>query len=126
MFYEVQCLYSLGTKMRRPGPPFKGELTLQKWRDGTNAGNVRLRADLLGANRKPATYCLVDAVVVKITESGMVVMGTEVVPRNESSKANVEYYVQTWWCRLLPGKMEFLPEPPRELPKWRRAFEPMA
>jgi hypothetical protein len=112
--------------MRRPGPPFKGELTLQKWRDGSNPGSVRLRADLQGANRKPATYCLVDAVVVKITESGMVVMGTEVVPRNpDSSKSNVETYPQVWWCRLQQGAMEFLPEEPPELPKWRRAFEPM-
>lgn len=112
--------------MRRPGPPFKGELTLQKWRDGTNAGTVRLRADLLGANRKPATYCLVDAVVVKITAHGMVVMGTEVVARNpDSSKSNVETYPQVWWCRLQQGAMEFLPEQPPETPKWRRAFEPM-
>ena len=110
--------------MRQPGPPVKGELTLQKWRDGTNKGSVRLCAYLLGANRKAAAPGLVDAVVVKITESGMVVMGTEVVASNpESSKSNVETYPQVWWCRLQQGAMEFLPEQPPEVPKWRKAFQ---
>ena len=84
---------------------------------------MRLRADVMGRDRQPAVPSLIDAVVVRITAEGMVVMGTEMVPRNSSSKANVEYYQQTWWCRLLPGKMELLPEPPVETPKWRRAFE---
>lgn len=98
---------------------------LHKWRDGSNPGGMRLRADVMAPSRSTALPSLIDAMVVRITAEGMVVMGTEVVPRNSSSKANVEYYPQTWWCRLLPGKMEFLPEPPRELPKWRRAFDPM-
>lgn len=126
MFYEVQRLYSRGTKLRSPEPPVPGELTLHKWRDGSNRSAMRLRADVMGPSRAPALPSLIDAVVVRITAEGMVVMGTEVVPRNSSAKANVEYYPQTWWCRLLPGKMEFLPEQPPELPKWRRAFEPMA
>lgn len=122
MFYEVQRLYNRGTKLRSPELAVPGELTLHKWRDGSNRGAMRLRADVMGRDRQPAVPSLIDAVVVRITAEGMVVMGTEMVPRNASSKANVEYYPQTWWCRLLPGKLELLPEPPREIPKWRRAF----
>jgi hypothetical protein len=110
--------------MRRPGPPIKGELTLEKWRDGSNGQGVRLIANLTGPNRKAAAPNLVDAVVVKITASGMVVMGTEVVARNpDSSKSNFERYQQVWWCRLLQGAMEYLPGQEPETPKWRRAFE---
>ena len=123
MFCEVQCLYQRGHKSTHPAPAVAGELTLHKWRDGSNRGAMRLRADVMGCDRQPAVPSLIDAVVVRITAEGMVVMGTEVVPRNASSKANVEYYPQTWWCRLLPGKLELLPEPPAETPKWRRAFE---
>lgn len=125
MFCEVQRLYNRGTKLRSPEPAVPGELTLHKWRDGSNHTAMRLRADVIGRDRQPAVPSLIDALVVRITAEGMVVMGTEVVPRNSSSKANVEYYPQTWWCRLLPGKLELLPEPPPEIPKWRRAFEPM-
>lgn len=84
---------------------------------------MRLRADVMGRDRQPAVPSLIDAVVVRITGEGMVVMGTELVPRNASSKANVEYYPQTWWCRLLPGRMVLLPEPIPEPPKWRQAFD---
>lgn len=123
MYCEIQALYSRGAKLPQPSPAIKGEMTLRKWRDGSNRGAMRLRADVAGRDRQPAVPSLIDAMVVRITAEGMVVMGTEVVPRNASSKANVEYYPQTWWCRLLPGAMEYLPEPPPELPRWRRAFE---
>lgn len=84
---------------------------------------MRLRADIMGPSREHAAPVLIDAIVIKITEAGIVIVGTEIVPRNASSKANVEYYPQTWWCRLLPGKMEMLPERPEEMPKWRMAFQ---
>lgn len=100
-----------------------GELTLHKWKDGSNHSAMRLRADIMGPSREHAAPVLIDAIVIKITEAGIVIVGTEIVPRNASSKANVEYYPQTWWCRLLPGKMEMLPERPEEMPKWRMAFQ---
>jgi len=81
------------------------------------AGNCRICLVSVEGSGKLLPSCATAAA------EGMVVMGTEVVPRNASSKANVEYYPQTWWCRLLPGKLELLPEPPAETPKWRRAFE---
>lgn len=109
--------------MRQPGPPRAGELTLFIWRDGSNRGGMRLRAHLTGPNRRTAVPVMIDAVVIKITESGMVLRGTEIVPRNSSSKANVEHYPQTWWCRLLPGKMDLLPEESPQVPEWRRALD---
>ena len=84
---------------------------------------MRLCADVTGPDREAAVPVLVDARVIKITEGGLVLVGTEVVPRSSSSKSNVEYFPQTWWCRQLPGKMVLLPEKVRELPKWRLAFE---
>ena len=122
MFCEVQRLYQRGHKSPSPAPAVAGELTLHKWRDGSNSSPMRLRADVMGRDRQPAVPSLIDAVVVRISAEGMVVTGTELVPRNASSKANVEYYPQTWWCRLLPRRMELLPETIQEPPKWRQAF----
>lgn len=112
-----------GAKLRQPQTPVQGELTLHKWRDGSNRGSIRLRADLMGPDREPALDCLIDSMVVKISAGGIVIMGTELVPRTRtSSKSNVDDFPQTWWCRFLPGAMEYLPPKPPELPALRKAF----
>ena len=110
MFCEVQRLYCNGLKLRQPQEPVRGELTLHMWRNGSNRDSVRLRADLTGSRRGSAVPFILDAMVIKITPGGLVLTGTEVVARSASPKANVERYRQTWWCRLLPGAMEYLIE----------------
>lgn len=122
MYCEVQLLYCRGAKVRQFPPPVRGELTLHILRNGSNRDSVRLRADLTGPNRGPAVPFILNAMVIKISAGGIVLTGTEVVPRSSSPKANVEYYKQTWWCRMLPGEMAYLQEKKvQEMPQWQRA-----
>ena len=112
MFCEVQRLYERGIKKGRPLPPVPGELNLRRWMDGLGRNSMRLRAELHRPSGDSAIPVMIDALVVKITESGIIVMGTELVPRGSKSKSNVEYYKQTWWCRVLTNAKK--PLHPRE------------
>lgn len=123
MICEVQRLYLFGKKCSKPLEAVPGELCLFIWGDGLNR-QKRTRAELAGQNGDLAIPLMLDALVVKITAEGIVVKGTEVVPRNSSSKANVEYYPQTWWCKVIPGKLmpgAKIDQP--AVPAWRTALQ---
>ncbi len=59
-----------------------------------------LRARLTDENRPDALVLpeLLDASVRRISRSGIVITGLEVVPRRPNRKANADRYAQTWWC----------------------------
>lgn len=67
-------------------------------------GDVRLRLmSRYGAVlQSPETerYLLpaLDAVTVEIKASGVLLTGTEMIPRRQSTKSGYDMYAQMWWC----------------------------
>ncbi|MFZ2306866.1 MAG: hypothetical protein WAW34_06030 [Rhodoferax sp.] len=93
-------------------PPVPGQLLLYRFEDGFSA---RLRAVLRDSDGKSVIPMMDFATVVRITEAGIVIAGTEVVARSSSIKANLERWQQTWWCQIAVGSTpcsESQPPPP--------------
>lgn len=94
----VYRLYERGMRLPRPKQGVQGWLTLNPWRDGYQ--KPELKATLTFGSDGSAMVIpeLHYAQVRKITGSGLVIRGVEVVPRRNTRKSSVDSYAQTWWC----------------------------
>jgi hypothetical protein len=52
-----------------------------------------------GSEDAYALPVLMDAEIRRITAVSMLINGTEVIPRAQSSKAQCDYYLQRWLCK---------------------------
>jgi hypothetical protein len=80
-------------RLPRPQQAVHGRLTLGRWHDGLKATLLHESSDTMLA--LPELHW---AHVDRITTSGIIISGSEIVPRRTNNKANVDYYRQTWWC----------------------------
>lgn len=104
---EVQRLYKLGQKQRAPTEPVLGELRLNMLFEGGGHRPPRLRVMLTREDKRLALPSMIDGLVIKVSEQGLVIQGTEIIPNNpSSSKTSYEYYRQTWWCKVLPATVQ--------------------
>lgn len=86
-----------GVKLPRPNQHVHGNFLLGK--DGR--GDQEWLTARLTDGKQELLRPLIKAQVRRVTDSGMVVKGIEVVPRTGSSKSNSEVYVQVWWVFVL-------------------------
>jgi len=96
----VYRLRQRGIKLPRPLQAVAGNLLLAK---GVGSdGRATFKAQLLsGSGEALALPSLECASVKRITASGIVISGTEIVARRSGVKASADYWQQTWWC-LVP------------------------
>jgi hypothetical protein len=45
------------------------------------------------------------AVITRITSTGIVIHGVEIIARRPSRKSAVDQYRQTWWCQVLTAEV---------------------
>jgi len=97
---SVYRLRQHGVKLPRPQQAVPGNLLLTKGMgsDGRQTFKAQLLGDSSGALALPS---LERATVRRISGSGIVITGTEIVPRRHGSKASSDIWPQTWWC-LVP------------------------
>jgi hypothetical protein len=65
------------------------------------ANRATLKAQLLSDQGALLLPTLNGAQVRRITESGIVITGTEVIPRRSGAKASADFWPQTWWCLII-------------------------
>ena len=86
-----------GIRLGEPAAGVQGELEVGLWR-------LRFGRELaakLMSPEDPGTMLLpelLSARVQRITHSGIVIVGTEIVPRRDSRKSSADRYPQGWWC----------------------------
>lgn len=86
-----------GVRLPQPAPGVAGHLQLDLWR----VRATRQLAAKLTSAPDGATLLLPEllaARVERITRSGIVIAGTEIVPRRGTAKSSADRYPQTWWC----------------------------
>lgn len=94
----VYRLRQRGIKLPRPLQSVPGSLLLT--RGVGSDGRPTFKAQLLNGEAL-ALPSLERAGVRRITASGIVIAGTEIVARRRGVKASADYWPQTWWC-LVP------------------------
>ena len=98
---SVFPLRTLGVRLPRPGKPVDGCVTLSPARSAAHPGALLAR---LATNDTPGAATLLPslhhATVQRITNSGIVITGIELIARGHHSKANVSRYRQTWWVMV--------------------------
>jgi hypothetical protein len=94
----VYRLRQRGIKLPRPLQAVPGNLLLT--RGVGSDGRATFKAQLLNGEAL-ALPSLERAAVRRITASGIVIAGTEIVSRRRGIKASADYWPQTWWC-LVP------------------------
>jgi hypothetical protein len=120
---EAVCFHSVyatvyrtrlrGMRLPRPQQAVHGRLRLARWHDGLKATLWHESSDTVLV--LPELHW---AHVDRITTSGIMISGHEIVPRRANNKANADYHRQTWWCLV---HTEFLAQvldvaEPREIP----------
>jgi hypothetical protein len=95
---SVYRLRQRGIKLPRPLQALPGRLLLTKGIDSSN--RATLKAQLLDDKGGLVLPALERARVTRITENGIVIMGTEVVARRQGMKASADFWDQTWWCMV--------------------------
>jgi hypothetical protein len=94
-----------GLRLPAPTPGVHGHLQLGLWR----IRHTRQLAATLVASPDSTTLLiptLLAARVERITRSGIVIAGTEVIPRRASAKSSADRYSQTWWCLVIQDTRE--------------------
>ena len=88
----------MGLRLPKPVAPVRGELRVfphgSMWRT-----TKQLRAEVVAQDSDmvpPLQY----AWIAKVTQQGIVIMGTEYLARRPTSKPRVHSYAQTWWCKI--------------------------
>jgi hypothetical protein len=95
---SVYRLRERGVKLPRPQQFVAGQLLLIKGLDSAN--RPTFKAQLLDGNGALALPSLEGAKVRRITANGIVISGTEIVPRRRGVKAAADFWPQTWWCMV--------------------------
>jgi len=97
---NVYRLRQRGLNLPRPLQAVPGNLLLTKGMgsDGRETYKAQLLGDSSGALALPT---LERATVRRISGNGIVITGTEIVPRRHGAKASSDVWPQTWWC-LVP------------------------
>lgn len=86
-----------GVRLPQPAAGVTGHLQLDLWR----VRATRQLAAKLTSAPDGATLLLPEllaARVERITRNGIVIAGTEIVPRRGTAKSSADRYAQTWWC----------------------------
>jgi hypothetical protein len=96
---SVYRLRQRGVKMPRPQQFVSGRLLMTQGLDSAN--RATLRAQLVSDQGALLLPTLNGAQVRRITENGIVIIGTEVIPRRNGAKASADFWPQTWWCMVL-------------------------
>lgn len=94
-----------GIRLAVPAVGVRGHLQLGLWR----VRATRQLAAKLTSGPDSMTLLLPEllpARVERITRNGIVIAGTEVIPRRASTKSGADRYVQTWWCLVQAGPAE--------------------
>ncbi len=118
MFAQVYRLRERGVKLPRPKPAVAGQLSLQPhaaYRSDPGALLAKLMHDVTSDALPP----LHKAVVRRITPSGLLIAGVEVIARRAAAKSSEDHYRQTWWCLVFhEPAVDVLPAQPA----WARAM----
>lgn len=86
-----------GIRLAAPAVGVHGHLQLGLWRmRATRQLAARLTSEHEGSMLLIPE--LLPARVERITRTGIVIAGTEVIPRRASAKSSADRYPQTWWC----------------------------
>lgn len=98
-----------GVRLPAPAAGVRGQLLLELWR----LRHARQLAAKLTREDDASLLLLPEllaARVERITRNGIVIAGTEIVPRRGSMKSSADRYPQTWWCLVHPQA----PHPPAD------------
>jgi hypothetical protein len=90
-----------GIRLPAPAAGVRGHLELGLWR----LRSTRQLAARLTSEHDASSLLLPEllpASVERITRNGIVIAGTEVVPRRAAAKSTADRYPQTWWCLVHP------------------------
>jgi hypothetical protein len=68
----------------------------------TQVANARYTAFVPGSDEHYALPVLMDAELKRIGAEGLLIKGTEVIPRGQSAKSRADYYPQKWLCKAPP------------------------
>lgn len=94
-------LYQKGQRMPVPIGPVRGDVHLQKRNDGT--GNIVAQVVGTGGwQLLPVHYAKVELIM----GGGLVIKGTEFVPRRSNNKANADRCRQVWWAMTDPDAVQ--------------------
>lgn len=99
MHAVVYRLREHGSRLSRPQPAVFGELSIHPHTVGTRDPSAVI-AELLHDDGSAALSPLHDARVRRVTRSGIMVAGTELLGR-DTAKARVRPFPQVWWCLVL-------------------------
>lgn len=99
MYATVYRTRAHGVRLPRPSGPVAGRLVLEKYRDGYMQPRLvaKLTVEMSNALVLPELH---EARVLKITAHGIVVTGSELIPRRTTRKSSTDRFQQTWWCLI--------------------------